>query len=197
MSAPATPLIAILAAGRATRFGGGKLDAPCAGKPLGQWVIDAVATAGAAPGLIVTGPTAPAFAQAAMWDGWTLVTNPAPEEGLGTSVALAARHAECVEADALVLLLADMPLVSPEAIRALVEPADHPVALRYPSGRPGVPARFPAAMFADLASLTGDRGAASLLGERADLRLIDGDAAAVTDVDDAASLARAEALLRQ
>jgi len=190
-------LVAILAAGRATRFGGGKLDAPCAGKPLGQWAVDAVAAAGAAPGLIVTGPDGPDFAQAALWDGWTLVTNPAPEEGLGPSVALAARHAECVGAEALVLLLADMPLVSPEVIRALLEPAGHPVALRYPGGRPGVPARFPAAMFADLAALTGDRGAAALLQGRGDLRLIDGDPVVVTDVDDAASLAHAEALLRR
>ena len=36
--------IALLAAGGATRFGGGKLDAQCAGKPLGQWALDAART---------------------------------------------------------------------------------------------------------------------------------------------------------
>lgn len=189
-------LVAILAAGRGVRFGGGKLDAPCAGKPVGQWVVDAVTAAGAAPGLIVTGPDAPDFAQTAMWDGWALVANPAPEDGIGTSVAIAARHAECMAADALVLLLADMPLIGAEMIRRLTDTGDHPVALRYPGDRPGVPARFPATMFADLADLTGDRGAAALLHGRADIRLIDGDPAALTDVDDPASLTSAQALLQ-
>ena len=37
------PLVAVLAAGRGTRFGGGKLEALCAGKPLGRCALDAVA----------------------------------------------------------------------------------------------------------------------------------------------------------
>ena len=37
--------VAVLAAGRASRFGGGKLDADLAGKPVGQWVLDAVCPA--------------------------------------------------------------------------------------------------------------------------------------------------------
>jgi CTP:molybdopterin cytidylyltransferase MocA len=188
-------MVAILAAGRASRFGGGKLDALCAGKPLGQWVLDAVVASGAAPGLIVVGPDAPAFTQEAMLDGWTLATNPAPEEGLGGSVALAARHAECLGCDALLLLLADMPLVTPEVITALLAAAAGPVAVRYPSGRPGVPARFPAAMFAELAELDGDRGAAVLLKDRADLAFVETSPDMLTDVDDPAGLIRAEALL--
>lgn len=188
-------LVAILAAGRASRFGGGKLDAPCAGKPLGRWVVEAVAAARATPGLIVTGPDTPAFAQEAMFDGWALATNPVPEEGLAGSVGLAARHAECLGADALVLLLADMPLVTPAMIGALLVPTTAPVAIRYPSGRPGVPARFPTALFAQLTALEGDRGAAVLLQGRSDVRLIEAAPDALTDVDDAVSLARAEALL--
>ena len=38
----AEPHVAVLAAGRGKRFGGGKLEATCAGKPLGRWVLDAV-----------------------------------------------------------------------------------------------------------------------------------------------------------
>ena len=56
------PLVAVLAAGRGTRFGGGKLEAICAGKPLGRWALDAVAEAGLEPGIVITGPAAVGFA---------------------------------------------------------------------------------------------------------------------------------------
>ncbi|HEX7872568.1 MAG TPA: NTP transferase domain-containing protein [Sphingobium sp.] len=198
MTAPAFP-IAILAAGRASRFGGGKLDAICAGKPLGRWVLDAVAAADAPPGLLIVGPQTPAFAQEAMLDGWTLITNAESERGLASSVALAAVHAECLRADGLILLLGDMPLIAAETIHALLNPEtpDAPIAVRYPSGRPGVPARFPATMLAALAMLDGDRGAAALLQRRHDLRLLEVGPDALLDVDDAAALVRAETLLRK
>ncbi len=190
-------LVAILAAGRASRFGGGKLDASCAGKPLGRWVIDAVEAAGFPPGLLIVGPDTPAFASDAMVDGWALLTNPTPEEGLGGSVSLAASHADCLRADALLLLLADMPLIGADWIAALLshQPVTQPVATRYPSGRPGVPARFPASMLGDLAALDGDRGAATLLRDRGGVYLVDVPAEALTDVDDADGIARAERLL--
>lgn len=190
-----TALVAILAAGRATRFGGGKLDAACAGKPLGQWALDAVLAAGASPGLIVVGPRAPVFALEALHDGWTLATNPEPEAGLGGSVALAAHHAECLDADALVLLLADMPLVPPDVIAALLAPAADPLAVRYPSGRPGVPARLPARLFAAVTGLSGDKGAAALLADQPGLTLIEPVPAMLADVDTPEALAVVEALL--
>lgn len=189
--------VAVLAAGRASRFGGGKLDAPCAGRPLGRWVLDAVEAAGLPPGVLIVGPDSPAFADDAMADGWALITNPAPEEGLGGSVALAASHADCLRAEALVLLLADMPMVGADDISLFLthQPLSQPVAARYPNGRPGVPARFPASMFTTLTSLTGDRGAAALLRDRADLHLLDIPAENLIDVDDADGLANAEGLL--
>ncbi|MET0365217.1 MAG: NTP transferase domain-containing protein [Sphingobium sp.] len=198
-ASPALPSVpvAILAAGRASRFGGGKLDAACAGKPLGRWVLDAVAAAGAPPGLLIVGPEAPVFAQEAMVDGWTLITNPQPERGLGTSVALAALHADCLRAEGLLLLLADMPLTSAGTIRTMLDhaPSATPIAVRYPSGKAGVPARFPAAMLEELSRLDGDRGAASLMQGRQDIHLIDVPSDTVIDVDDPAALIRAEALL--
>ncbi|MFT3966139.1 MAG: NTP transferase domain-containing protein, partial [Sphingobium sp.] len=117
--------------------------------------------------------------------------------GMGTSVALAAAHAACLRAEALILLLADMPLTGAATVRALLahRPLGQPVAARYPDGRPGVPARFPAQMLDALAGLDEDRGAAGLLRGRADLHLIDMAPGALTDVDDPAGLARAEALL--
>jgi CTP:molybdopterin cytidylyltransferase MocA len=147
--------------------------------------------------MLIVGPDAPAFTHDASANGWTLITNLYPDEGLGGSVTLAARHANGLRADALVLLLADMPLVDKKMIGALLnhQPVMDPVATRYPNDRPGVPARFPASMFSDLAQLSGDRGAAALLIDRPDLHLIDPPSGALTDVDDPDSLARAESLL--
>jgi len=191
--------IAILAAGRASRFGGGKLDAPCAGRPLGRWVLDAVAAADAPPGLIVTGPSAPVFAQEAGWGGWTLISNPEPEAGLSGSVALAARHAQHWEADALILLLADMPLVPAATIRTMLDhrPVAVPIAALHPGGGPGVPARFPAELFGRLTELGGDRGGAGLLATRTDTHFLDLPPDALLDVDDRYGLLRAESALKQ
>ena len=50
------PLVAVLAAGAASRFGGGKLDAMLAGKRVGQWVLDAVAAAGLPPPVLMRDP---------------------------------------------------------------------------------------------------------------------------------------------
>src|SRR5690606_25378401 len=95
------PLVAVLAAGLGTRFGSGKLEAECAGKPLGRWPVEAVEAVGLGPGVIVTGPDGVSFAP-----GWKALANLRPEAGLGSSLALAARHALAQDAAALLVLLA-------------------------------------------------------------------------------------------
>ncbi|BBC72200.1 conserved hypothetical protein [Altererythrobacter sp. B11] len=185
------PCVALLAAGTATRFGGGKLDAPCAGKPLGQWALDRVAEAGLPPGLIVTGPEAPRFVASA--EGWELIVNPQPARGLGTSVALAAQAAIRRRAPALLVLLADMPLVPAELLRRLASTAP-PAAVSH-GGRPGVPALFGAELLPRLAALSSDRGAGELLAGLASTTLIP-PPGALLDVDTQDDLAEAEAALR-
>ena len=182
-----------MAAGRASRFGGGKLDAPCAGKPVGQWVLNAVADAGLAPGVLITGPRPPAFFARAK--DWSWLINPRPSDGLGSSVATAARMAGDRGSEGLLVLLADMPLVTPGLLRDLAARTG-PAALDHGGGRPGVPALFPAALFGRLARCTGDRGAAAVLAEVADLSLIAPPVDALRDVDTAQDLLHVEALLR-
>jgi CTP:molybdopterin cytidylyltransferase MocA len=175
------PLVAVLAAGRGTRFGGGKLEAPCAGKPLGRWVLDAVEAAGLGPGLIVTGPEGVSFAEC-----WTALINPEPGAGLGTSLAIAARAAG--ERGALLVLLADMPLVMPAYLRALAATAA-PAATRQPDGRAGVPALLDRTLLKQAADLTGDRGAGPLLARAA---LLDAPPGSLRDVDTPRDLAEVE-----
>ena len=178
------PAVAVLAAGLGTRFGGGKLEAPCAGKPLGRWAVEAVEAAGLGPGTIVTGPEWVSFA-----GGWTRAVNPAAEAGLGSSLALAARLARGKEA--LLIVLADMPLVTADYLRELAaRPA--PAATRYPEGHAGVPALLDRRMIEKAARLSGDRGAGPLLGRA---RLLDPPPGMLRDVDTADDLAEVERML--
>lgn len=179
-------LVALLAAGRATRFGGGKLMAECAGKPLGRWAVEAVEAAGLAPGVVVAGPEGAPFAP-----GWTVLTNPAPKRGLGSSLALAARHARDTGAERLLVLLADMPLVAPDHLAALAG-AQPPAATCHPDGRPGVPALLDRALIEQAAACTGDRGMGPLLALAS---LFVAPETTLLDVDTAQDLAAAERYL--
>jgi molybdenum cofactor cytidylyltransferase len=180
------PCVAVLAAGSGSRFGGGKIEAMCAGKPLGRWVLDAAEEAGLEPGLVVAGPAGASFAE-----GWTTVINPTPEAGLGSSLALAAQLALASGRKSLLVLLADMPLVTPAYLRELAtSPA--PTATRQPDGRAGVPALFGPALLNNAAMLTGDRGAGPLLGEA---KLLYPPVGMLRDVDTPQDLADVERLL--
>ena len=106
----------------------------------------------------------------------------------------AARWAVDREADALLAMLADMPLVSPATLRDLVE-GRLPSAVGYPGGKPGVPACFPAAMLPQLAALGGEEGAALLLRGRRDVRLVECDAEELRDVDRPEDLAEVAVIL--
>jgi molybdenum cofactor cytidylyltransferase len=182
------PCVAVLGAGLGTRFGGDKLMAPCAGKPLGRWALDAVAEAGLPPGLIVTGPDGVSFAE-----GWTKLINPAPDRGLGSSLALAAQLALARRARSLLVLLADMPLVTPAYLRELAR-SPPPTATRQPDGHGGVPALLNRAQMKKAVTLTGDRGAGPLLRR---VRLLDPPPGMLRDVDELPDLAIVERALRQ
>ena len=175
------PAVAVLAAGRGTRFGGNKLEALCAGKPLGRWAIEAVEAAGLGPGTIVTGPEWVTFA-----GGWSRAVNADPQGGLGSSLAIAARLAH--GKPSLLVVLADMPLVPPDYLRELAS-RSAPSATRYPEGHAGVPALLDRRLIDKGAKLTGDRGAGPLLAKA---RLLDPTPGTLFDVDTPAELAEAE-----
>ena len=179
--------IALLAAGGATRFGGGKLDADCAGKPLGLWALETALTVRHARLAVVVGEPGPKFAR-----GCEVLVNERAGEGLGTSAVLAAKWA--AGCDALLILLADMPLVSPATLTRLAE-ANGPAAAAYPGNKPGAPACFPSALFPALEALTGDGGAAQVLRGLPNVRLIETSPEELRDVDRPGDLADVAAIL--
>ena len=178
------PMVAVLAAGMARRFGGGKLDADLAGKPLGRWALDVVEAAGLTRRFIVTGPNAPQFAEDA--PGWRRIVSPYPEQGLGASVNAARAKAMDAEAD-LMLLLADMPLVEPGHLRSLLDTPGSS-ATRYPDARLGVPALIRFRDLAHFADLTGDRGAAQVIARLPGVTAVDAQPQTLLDIDDAAGM---------
>lgn len=187
MTRPADIVIALLGAGRASRFGADKLSQPCAGKALGQWALEAAQATGL-PVVWIAREAAPDFVTC------EVALNSRAGEGMGTSVALAARLAGERGAKALLVMLADMPLVSPALLERLIA-AGAPAACSY-DFEPGAPALIPAALFGELEGLSGDMGAARVLRGRGDVSLIHARAEDLLDVDTPQALAEAERLLR-
>ena len=191
MSRPADILITVLGAGRAARFGADKLVQRCAGRPLGAWALEAALQAGrtqGAPVIWIAGERAPDFVTC------EVALHPRAAEGIGTSVALAAACARDRGVRALLILLADMPLVRADLLARLIA-AGAPAACRQADGRPGVPALIPASAFPALMALTGDRGAGPVLAAMAGLTLLDCAPRQLLDVDRPEALAEAAALL--
>src|SRR5439155_3767100 len=107
---------AVLAAGRGVRFGG---DAPkvltrLRGRPLLAYALDSARESGCTPVLLVVSDERVAGAAG---DGIEIVRNDAPERGIASSLQCALRRLEPDSAPAVVVGLADQPLVGAEAYR--------------------------------------------------------------------------------
>jgi CTP:molybdopterin cytidylyltransferase MocA len=164
-----TPAV-LLAAGAGTRFaasGGGehKLLAPFRHRPLVSWAIEHAVAAGIGPVWMVTGAVEPPVP--AELDGVEILANPRWAEGMATSLQVAIARARADGHDAVVVGLADQPLVTPEAWRR-VAAAERPIARARYDGVPGHPVRLAAAVWASL-PVTGDEGARTVIRDHPEL----------------------------
>lgn len=182
--------VALLAAGRSERFGADdKLAAPFRGDMLGLHAARALAGLPLARRWVIvrdTGhPCAPGWRAA----GFVAVENAEADEGMGASLRLAARLADEAGAAALLVALADMPLVPPAHYAALIAAVGAPggIAASRDGAVRAPPAIFARDHFTALAGLRGDRGAKALLGSAA---WVDSPPGALADIDDPATLAR-------
>jgi molybdenum cofactor cytidylyltransferase len=175
-SGSTTPAV-LLAAGAGRRYAasGGhehKLQAPFRGRPLVTWALDHALAAAIGPVWIVTRPTDPTLPgvdgvggvggdDTDRQAGVEILVNPRWAEGMATSLQVAVARARTEGCAAVVVGLADQPLVTAEAWRR-VAAAGRPVARATYDGVPGHPVRLAATVWASL-PVTGDEGARSLI----------------------------------
>lgn len=152
----------VLAGGAGRRFGGGKLLAPFRGRPLIAHAVAAARASLAAEVLVVTGCDAAAISQA-IGPGIAFVHAPDWAEGIAASLR-AGLAALPPSAEAALICLGDMPLVTPGIIDRLILAA-RPGRVTVPvhRGRRGNPVLWPRTQFARLAALTGDAGGRAAL----------------------------------
>lgn len=178
----------VLAAGRASRMGGPhKLLETWQGRALITHSIDAIATAGLPPPIVVLGHEAAAVRTALAGRSVTFVEAPDWQDGMGRSLA-AGIAAVPDDWDAVLLCLADMPRIEPGLIAAL-SAAPGAVVLPEFHGRRGHPVRWPRAAFARLMALSGDVGGRALMDEFAVTSLAAPSDACLDDIDTPAALA--------
>ena len=191
-----TVLGVLLAAGKGTRFeDGNKLLARIDGEPVvvyaartllgnGNCVDDIVA---------VLGHEADRVEDALADLNLRTVRNPDHGDGQATSVTLGAQIADEEGFDATLFALGDLPCVTPETVRQLVEAferTDAGIVVPTHDDRRGNPVLFGRQQFEELSGLTGDRGGRALFEEHPVKRVPVDDPGIHQDVDTVSDLRR-------
>jgi CTP:molybdopterin cytidylyltransferase MocA len=160
--------IVVLAAGHARRFGADKLMADLDGAPLGIRAARNLADIDAAAHFAVCQPRAaiaPHYADL----GYNIVENPNANLGLSSSLHLAVGAASATKAQALLIVLADMPFIMPAHIDALIAACDNDIIASTDGGQSMPPAIFPRATWPLLLDTKGDAGARIILSKARNL----------------------------
>jgi molybdenum cofactor cytidylyltransferase len=181
IAAPEVALV-ILAAGLSQRFGFPKLSAPFRAKPLALHAAETLSQVGFGQMICVWSAATGSVAQNIQLLGYRMVEQEDPRLGLGASVALGVRSALPMKPGAILIALADMPLISRRhVVRLLHALGDERGIVASSDGNAVMPpALFGKAHFAKLLNLTGDRGARHLL---IGAQLIEADGCELLDVD--------------
>jgi molybdenum cofactor cytidylyltransferase len=150
----------VLAAGRATRMGGGKLLLPVGGRPMVQRVVDASLGSKATQTIVVVGNEAEGVMEAMAGRPVTVVVNPDYADGMSTSLR-AGLSAVDAAADGALILLGDQPFVSSALLDALIDrfaSCGKSVVRPSSGGRAGNPVLVSAKLFSEIAGEHGDVG---------------------------------------
>ena len=179
----------VLAAGRSTRMGPvNKLLAPLGGRAMVRAVVDELAGSSVRPVVVVTGHEAERVEEALAGVGARLVHNSEYRQGLSGSIR-AGLAALPESAEAAVICLGDMPLVTSAHVDKLVaafDPAEgREICVPVFEGKRGNPVLFARRFFDEIAGVRGDVGARHLIGEYEEYvcEVAMGDRAVLVDVD--------------
>jgi CTP:molybdopterin cytidylyltransferase MocA len=187
--------VLVLAAGRGVRFGG-DVPKPLAtfhGRPLLRVALAAATASGVGPVAVVVSDDRVAAAVPA---GVEILRNDAPEAGIASSLQVALRAlTPRVEISAVVVGLADQPLVGAEAYRRVgaAGAAGVPLAVATYGGRRGNPVLLGREHWAEALELTGDEGARVLLRRYGPTEVPCDDTGTPADIDTPEDLAALEA----
>jgi len=179
----------ILAAGRSQRFGSeNKMLHPIADEPMIRHTVKQVLGAGLGDIVVVTGHDADDVERALQGLDIRCTRNATPWAGMGTSLASGA-NAVKPDAEAMFVVLGDMPKLKPETMLAMLKSLDpkggRDIVVPVYEGKRGHPVLFSARYFSRLCALSGDHGARDILNahpERVCALTVD-DPGTLIDVD--------------
>lgn len=186
----------VLAAGRSTRMGtDNKLLVEIDGVPMALRAVNAARASLASSVTVVVGHQAGEVGAALAPTGADIVNNPDYAQGMSTSL----RHgiaALPADADAMLVVLGDMPRISARHLDRLIaafDPADPAILVPEKDGRRGNPILWPREFFPAMSAISGDQGARGLLEQNAHRvrRVAIDDDAIFLDIDRPEDLPRA------
>jgi nicotine blue oxidoreductase len=170
----------VLAAGAGRRYGRPKAPVLIDGERLVDRAVRNLRDGGCAPVLVVLG------AWVGDVPGARVVVNDEWEEGMGSSLRAGLRAVDAHEdVQSVVVTLVDLPGLTPEAVRRLVDSYAALAAATY-AGKRGHPVRFARDHWAAIIEVArADEGARGYLRGRPDIELIEvGDVASGQDLDE-------------
>lgn len=186
----------VLAAGAGSRIGVPKALLRRAGVPMVRVAVDTARDGGCDPVVVVLGAEPERVRAAADLSGARVVVNPEWPTGMGSSLRTGLAALAGTDADAAIVLLVDMPGITPEAVRRIGAVARPDVlACATYAGRWGHPVLLGRAHWSGVAaSAGGDTGARTYLRARAGA-VVEVGCADVADAEDVDT--RADAVRRQ
>ncbi|RYY08433.1 MAG: nucleotidyltransferase family protein [Cytophagaceae bacterium] len=191
----ATVGLLLLAAGSSSRLARPKQLLPYQGQTLLRHAAEVAAASPCRPLVLVTGALHDELLPEIDGLPFHVVRNDAWADGMGGSIATGLQELESAfevhNVDAVVVMLCDQPLLTPELIGELIvqfQATQQPVVASAYAGTQGVPALFGRAIFPQLLALRGASGARELLQQYNHLPTVDFPGGA-TDVDTEAQYA--------
>ncbi len=180
----------VLAAGRSTRMGAMKMLADIDGQPMIRRTVETALAGGLSSVIVVTGHEAARVGEALRGLPVTIIRNPDYLDGLSASLKAGIAAVPETNIGALVML-GDMPRVTVSDIKALVAHSDREaIVAPVHNGKRGNPVLWPRRYFAEIAKLSGDSGARSIMASARDAVIeVECGAGVLIDADTEADLA--------